>query len=101
LIPQASAVLTEDRTVHYKRGRQLGSGVYVVEMSSTASALYIMAINVERSESLVLEITGSKAKDYLKRFEYDFEQMAQCLRVEDNGQRLVLLNPFFQSIPLR
>lgn len=60
-----------------------------------------MAMNVEKSETLLLEIVGNQARDYLKKFEYDFEQIAQCLRVEDKGTKLVLLNPFFQSIPLR
>ena len=42
---------------------------------------------------MVLEIPALQAKEYLKKFEYDFEQLASCLRVEAN--KLVLLNPFF------
>ena len=62
--------------MHYKKGKQLGEGIYVVEMSSTEKSLFIMAMNVEKSETLLLEIVGNQARDYLKKFEYDFEQIA-------------------------
>ena len=51
----------------------MGDGVYVVEIASTYQSLLIVAMNIERAESLKLEITGVQARDYLKRFEYDFE----------------------------
>ena len=57
--------------------------------------MYITAFNVEKAESLILRIDQEKSKDYLEKFEFDFEQMAGCLRIRDNGTKLVLLNPFF------
>ena len=54
LLPYAANVLHENRTVHYKRGKQLGDGHYVVEMSSMGESLLVCAANVERAESLVL-----------------------------------------------
>jgi hypothetical protein len=36
-------------------------------------SLLICALNVEKAESLVLEVNGIQAKEYLKKFEYDFE----------------------------
>lgn len=42
---------------------------------------------------MILEIKGAQAKEYLKKFEYDFDQIASCLKVE--GNKLILLNPFF------
>lgn len=73
MIPYASSLLHEDRTVHYKKGKQLGDGFFIVEMSSTEHVLYITAVNVECAQSLILEIKGAQAKEYLSKFEYDFE----------------------------
>jgi len=67
-------------------------------MSSTDDMLYITASNLEKAETLVLEIPEQKAKEYFSKFEYDFEQLASCLRVED--RTLVLLNPFFHTIQI-
>jgi hypothetical protein len=63
--------------------------------------MFITAFNVECNESLLLEIKQPQAKEILQKFEFDFEQLASCLRVEDNGGKLVLLNPFFQTIQLK
>lgn len=49
VIPYAASILHEDRTVHYKKGKQLGDGFYIIEISSTNSMLYISAVNVEFS----------------------------------------------------
>lgn len=73
----------------------MGDGFYVVEISSTADTLYITAFNVEFAQSLLLEIRQPQAKEVLQKFEFDFDQICMCLRVEDDGKRFVLLNPFF------
>lgn len=78
----------------------MGDGYYVVEISSTADTLYITAFNVEFAQSLLLEIRQPQAKEVLKKFEFDFDQISMCLRVEDDGKRFVLLNPFFLTIQL-
>jgi hypothetical protein len=56
VLPYAASILHENRTVHYKKGKQLGDGFFIVEMSSTECVLYITAVNIERAESLILEI---------------------------------------------
>jgi hypothetical protein len=89
------------RAVHYKKGKQLGEGFYIIEISSSKDALYISAFNIECAQTLVMEIRQPQAREYLQKFEFDFEQIAQCLRVEENGAKLVLLNPFFQTIQLK
>ena len=73
----------------------MGNGFYIVEISSNSQNLYITAFNIEYNESLVLKINGPSSKDLLKKFDYDFEQMAQCLRIMENPKKLVLLNPYF------
>lgn len=73
----------------------MGNGFYIVEISSNSQNLYITAFNIEYTESLVLKINGPSSKDLLKKFDYDFEQMAQCLRIMENPKKLVLLNPYF------
>jgi len=65
--------LSENRTVHYKKSKQLNDGFFIVEMSSTDEMLYITASNLEKAETLVLEIPEQKAKEYFSKFEYDFE----------------------------
>ena len=79
----------------------MGSGYYIVEISSNSESLFITAFNVECAESLVIQIDGEKSKDYLKKFDYDFEQIASCLKVRENPLRLVLLNPYFQTVPIQ
>lgn len=92
-------MLKAERTVHYKKGRQMGEGYFVVEVSSTHDTLYITAFNVERAQSLLIEIKQPQAKEVLDKFEFDFDQLAQCLRVEED--RFILLNPFYETIVLK
>lgn len=95
IIPYASSILDEDRTVHYKKGKLLGEGIFIIEISSTINSLFITAINAECAQSMILEIQAEKAKEYLKSFDYDFETMASCLKVKENKlgkSRLILLN---------
>ena len=95
-----SSVLNENRVVLYKKGKQLGDGFYIVEISSGTKGLSITTFNVEKSQSILLQISATKVDECLHQFEYNFEYLASCLRVEDKGQRLVLMNPYFVSIPL-
>lgn len=44
-----SSVLDENRVVLYKRGKQLGDGFYIVEISTDSTGLAITAFNVEKS----------------------------------------------------
>ncbi len=49
LFSYQASVLDENRVVLYKRGKQLGDGFYVVEISTTSEGLAITAFNVEKS----------------------------------------------------
>ena len=58
--------MDENRIVLYKKGKSLGSGYYIVEISSNNSILYIAAFDVESPESLLIELPEVKAKDILE-----------------------------------
>ena len=90
IIRQAEA-LDENRIVLYKKGKQLGQGYYIVEISSNNTHLFIAAYDVESPESLLIELPEKRATDILKEFENDYESMANSLQVMN--KRLVLLNP--------
>jgi hypothetical protein len=60
--------LDENRVVLYKRSKQLGTGYFIVEISSTKSHLYVAAFDVESPESLLIELTEKRATDILKEF---------------------------------
>ena len=79
--------------VLYKRSKQLGSGYYLVEISTNNTHLFIAAFDVESPESLLIELPEKKAHEILKEFQSDYEQMASSLQVMN--KRLVLLNPKF------
>ena len=65
IMNQASS-LDENRIVLYKKGKSLGSGYYIVEISSNNSILYIAAFDVESPESLLIELPEIKAKEILE-----------------------------------
>jgi hypothetical protein len=67
IIKQADA-LDENRIVLYKRGKQLGAGYYIVEISSNNTHLYIAAYDVESPESLLIELPEKKAQEILIEF---------------------------------
>ena len=90
IIRQAEA-LDENRIVLYKKGKQLGQGYYIVEISSNNTHLYIAAYDVESPESLLIELPERRAQDILTEFQNDYEGMASSLQVMN--KRLVLLNP--------
>ncbi len=62
IIKQAEA-LDENRIVLYKKGRQLGQGYYIVEISSNNTHLFIAAYDVESPESLLIELPERRAAD--------------------------------------
>ena len=90
IIRQAEA-LDENRIVLYKKGKQLGQGYYIVEISSNNTHLFIAAYDVESPESLLIELPERRAQDILNEFQNDYESMASSLQVMN--KRLVLLNP--------
>lgn len=60
IIRQAEA-LDENRIVLYKKGKQLGQGYYIVEISSNNTHLFIAAYDVESPESLLIELPERRA----------------------------------------
>ena len=78
IIKQAEA-LDENRIVLYKKGRQMGDGYYIVEISSNNSCIFIAAYDVESPESLLIELSEKKAEDIMKEFNNDYDSMASCL----------------------
>ena len=79
-----ASVLDENRVVLYKKGKQMGRGYYIIEISSSHTQIFITAFNVERPQSLILEIPERKAKYILQQFNEDFEALAGCLTVANN-----------------
>lgn len=75
LIKQAEA-LDENRIVLYKKGRQMGNGYYIVEISSNNSCLFIAAYDVESPESFLIELSEKKAEEIMKEFNNDYEMMS-------------------------
>jgi hypothetical protein len=59
ILNKQASILNENRIVVYKKGRQLGEGYFIVEISSDRNCLYITTFNVEKSQSILLEIRGS------------------------------------------
>ena len=55
IVRQAEA-LDENRIVHFKKGKQLGNGYYIVEISSNSTSLFIAAYDVESSESFLITL---------------------------------------------
>ena len=87
-----ASVLDENRIVLYKKGKQMGRGYYIIEISSSHTQIFITAFNVERPQSLILEIPEKRAKFILQQFNDDFDALASCLKVANNN-KLILLNP--------
>ncbi len=75
----------------FKKGKQLGRGYYIIEISSNNDYLYIAAYDVESPESFLIELPEKKAQEILSQFQNDYEKMASSLNVIN--KRLVLLNP--------
>ena len=60
--------------------------------------MFITAFNVEKPQSLILELPEKKARYILEQFDHDLEAMAACLTVEKD-QKLILLNPNYTGRP--
>jgi hypothetical protein len=90
IVKQAEA-LDENRIVHYKKGKQLGNGYYIVEISSNSNNLFIAAYDVESTESFLITLPEKRANDLMVEFENNYELMASSLQVMN--KRLYLLNP--------
>jgi hypothetical protein len=90
IVKQAEA-LDENRIVHYKKGKQLGNGYYIVEISSNSNNLFIAAYDVESNESFLITLPEKRANDLMVEFENNYELMASSLQVMN--KRLYLLNP--------
>lgn len=90
IVKQAEA-LDENRIVHYKKGKQLGSGYYIVEISSNSNNLFIAAYDVESTESFLITLPEKRANELMVEFENNYELMASSLQVMN--KRLYLLNP--------
>lgn len=68
--------MDENRIVLFKKGKQLGQGYYIVEISSNNASLFIAAYDVESPESFLIELPEKKAQDILKEFQNDYEKMS-------------------------
>ena len=69
----------------------MGSGYYVVEISSNSSSLFVAAYDVESSESFLITLPEKRANELMKEFGSSYELMADSLQVMN--KRLYLLNP--------
>jgi hypothetical protein len=51
----------------------MGTGYYIVEISSNNSCLFIAAYDVESPESFLIELSEKKAEEIMKEFNNDYE----------------------------
>lgn len=98
VVNRQASILDENRIVLYKKGKRMGRGYYIVEISSCHTTMYITAFNVEKPQSLILEMPEKRARYILEQFDHDIEQLAACLTVANN-QKLILLNPHYVAKP--
>ena len=73
----------------------MGKGYYIIEISSCHTTMFITAFNVEKPQSLILQIPEKRARYILELFEHDVEKLATCLTVANNS-KLILLNPHYK-----
>ena len=83
--------MDENRIVLYKKGKPLGQGYFIVEISTNNSDLFIAAYDVESPESLLIHLPERKAKVVLSSFSNYYEAMANSLQIMN--KRLILINP--------
>ena len=62
----------------------MGKGYYIIEISSCHTTMYITAFNVEKPQSLLLEIPEKRARYILEQFDHDVEKLATFLTVANN-----------------
>jgi hypothetical protein len=89
------SVLSENRIVLYKKGKQTRTGYFIIEISSTLDHVFIVAFNVEMPQALIIQMNEKQAKSILDMFGHDFDVLASWLNVE-HGRRLVLMNPLYR-----
>ena len=63
----------------YKKGKQLGRGYYIIEISSNNEYMYIAAYDVESPESFLIELSEKKAQDVLVQFKNEYEEISSAL----------------------
>ena len=73
-------VLDENRIVLYKKGKQMGRGYYIVEISSNNESMYIAAYDVESPESFLITLNEKKVEDIIvNQFNNNYEEVASAL----------------------
>lgn len=63
----------------FKKGKQVGRGYYIIEISSNNESLYIAAYDVESPESFLIELPERKAQEILTHFNNNYEEIASAL----------------------
>ena len=58
--------------------------------------MFITAFNVEKPQSIMMEIPDKRAKFILEQFDHDVELMVSYLTLS-SANKLVLLNPHYSS----
>ena len=94
VVNRQASILDENRVVLYKKGKRMGKGYYIIEISSCHTTMFITAFNVEMPQSLILQIPEKRARYILEQFDHDVEKLAGCLTVANNS-KLILLNPHY------
>lgn len=78
-IMRQAEILDENRIVLFKKGKQVGRGYYIIEISSNNESLYIAAYDVESPESFLIELPERKAQEILTHFNNNYEEIASAL----------------------
>ena len=73
VVHRQASILDENRIVLYKKGKRMGRGYYIVEISSCHTTMFITAFNVEKPQSLILQIPEKRARYILDLFDHDIE----------------------------
>lgn len=90
-ILKQAANLDENRIMLYKRSKPLGQSLYLVEISSNNTHLFIAALDMESEESFLIELPEKRAQAILDEFNNDYEALASSLQLID--KKLVLFKP--------
>lgn len=72
---------------------QLGQSFYTVEIGTTNDELFISAFNIDLAQTLLMKLDRKAALDILSTFDNDFDLIAKSLKIDEDGQRLLLLSP--------
>ncbi len=86
-------MLNENRTVHYSKGQVKDDHLYSVEISSNEDTLFITAFNLEKTQTLLMQIHGKQADRIIELFNANFDWIAYSLQVQEDGSKLTLLQP--------